>query len=116
VSAFGATTAGNRGSGKSKVSSELGAKFIKNSLSPLDFYQHELPGAKLIKHGWCDAGLCVFHNDTNTGSFKVNTETGQFKCFSCGVSGGDIISFTMALYGLNFGEALIKLADDWGLA
>jgi DNA primase len=98
------------------VSGKLKADFIKNSVDTLAFYTHELPGATLKKHGWNDAGLCVFHPDNNTGSFRVNITTGAFKCFSCGAAGSDIISFTMALYGLEFREALIKLADDWGLA
>lgn len=115
MSAFVPRPGGKSGGAKSKLSNELTAKFIKNSISPLDFYSHELPGVKLTKHGWNDAGLCVFHNDTNTGSFFINFETGAFKCFSCGAAGSDIIAFVMALYGLNFKEALAKLVDDWGL-
>jgi DNA primase len=100
----------------SNAGSGLTAKFIKNSLPPLDFYSHELPGVTLTKHGWNDGGLCPFHADNNAGSFHVNIVTGAFICFACDISGGDIIAFTMALYGLNFGEALHKLADDWGLS
>lgn len=89
---------------------------IKNSLSPFDFYGHELPSAKLKKHGWNDGGLCPFHNDNNTGSFRVNLATGAFKCFACGSSGSDIIAFSMALYELPFTAAIQKLSSDWGLA
>jgi hypothetical protein len=32
--------------------------------------------------------LCPFHADTSIGSFSVKRHTGQFKCFSCGASGG----------------------------
>ncbi len=49
------------------------------------------------------------------GSFYINLTTGAYKCFSCGEAGGDVIAFTMAVYGLQFVEALAKLADDWGL-
>jgi DNA primase len=90
-------------------------EFIKNSLSPLEFYQHELQNVPLTQHGWIDGGLCPFHHDTKAGSFKVNLVTGGFNCFACGVKGGDIIAFTMKLYGLDFVEALGKIADDWGL-
>lgn len=94
---------------------KLNADYIKRSLSPVDFYQHELPNAVLKKQGWNDGGLCVFHGDNKPGSFRVNLATGAYKCFSCGMAGGDVIAFAMALYGLEFVEALAKLADDWGL-
>ena len=89
--------------------------YIKSSLSPLDFYSHELPNAALKRHDWNDGGLCPFHSDRSKGSFRVNLETGAFKCFACGEAGGDVVAFVMALYGLQFIEALAKLADDWGL-
>jgi DNA primase len=94
---------------------KLNADSIKNSLSPRDFYTHELPNAPLKKHGWNDGGLCPFHSDNKAGSFRVNLITGAFKCFACGVAGGDVIAFAMALYGLKFAEALTQLAHDWGL-
>ena len=94
---------------------KLNADSIKQSLSPLDFYAHELPTAPLKKHNWNDGGLCPFHSDNKPGSFRVNLTTGAFKCFACGIAGGDVIAFCMALYGLEFVEALAKLADDWGV-
>lgn len=99
-------------SGKSK---KLNADYIKSSLNPFDFYHHELPNAPLKRPAWNDGGLCPFHADNKPGSFRVNLTTGAFTCFACGTKGGDIIAFVMALYGLNFTEALAKLADDWGL-
>lgn len=94
---------------------KLNADEIKQSLNPADFYHHELPNAPLKKHGWNDGGLCPFHSDNKAGSFRVNLITGAFKCFACGVAGGDVIAFAMALYGLKFAEALAQLAYDWGL-
>jgi DNA primase len=94
---------------------KLNVDFIKNSLSPLDFYRYELPTAPLKKAGWNDGGLCPFHSDNKPGSFRVNLTTGAYKCFACANYGGDVIAFSMALYGLNFVEALTKLADEWGL-
>ncbi len=94
--------------------SKITAADIKAAINPVDFYHHELPDSKLKRHGWNDAGLCPFHPDNNAGSFKVNIETGAFKCFACNTSGGDIIAFTMALHGLEFKGALHKLANDWG--
>ena len=95
--------------------SKLDANTIKRLLSPLDFYKHELPNAKIKRDGWNDGGLCPFHADKATGSFRINTITGAFKCFACGESGSDVIAFTMALHGLHFMDALAHLADDWGL-
>jgi DNA primase len=94
---------------------KLNTNYIKDSIRPLDFYNHELPGATLKKHGWNDGGLCPFHSDNHTGSFRVNLVTGAYKCFACGMVGGDIVAFVMTYYGLGFIDALMKLADDWGL-
>ena len=88
---------------------------IKQEISPLDFYTHELPDAVLIKDNWNDGGLCPFHNDGKPGSFYVNLETGTYNCFSCGAKGGDVIAFTMAIYELSFFEALVKLSEEWGV-
>ncbi|MGZ4954416.1 MAG: CHC2 zinc finger domain-containing protein [Methylobacter sp.] len=89
--------------------------YIKQEINPLNFFQNELPNAVLKNQGWNNGGLCPFHADTKPGSFHVNSETGSFNCFSCGTKGGDVIAFTMVLYDLNFPEALVKLAEDWGL-
>ncbi len=109
------TRRGNRGGGKTKQVRKPTADFIKNSISPLNFYTHELPNAQLKNHGWTDGGLCPFHWDNKPGSFMINTETGAFICFSCGTKGGDIIKFKMICGGLDFVEALNTLACDWGL-
>lgn len=93
----------------------LNADYIKNAIEPLAFYRHELPEAPLKKHGWNDGGLCPFHTDNIKGSFRINTDTGAFVCYSCGTKGGDVIAFCMALHGLSFPDALAKLADDWGI-
>jgi DNA primase len=97
------------------LNKKLNADFIKNSLNPFDFYSHKLPNAKIKTHAWNEGGLCPFHSDNKPGSFRINITTGAFRCFSCHQAGGDIIAFTMALNGLNFIEALHKLADEWGI-
>jgi DNA primase len=95
---------------------KLNVDFIKDSISPVDFYRHELYRAKLNRQDWNDGGICPFHSDNQPGSFRVNLTTGAYKCFACGAAGADVIAFAMALYGLQFIEALAKLAEDWGLA
>lgn len=56
--------------------------------------------------------LCPFHNDNGLGNFKVNSEL--FKCFACG-EGGNSIFFVQKYFGLNFVDALMKLALDLNL-
>ena len=94
---------------------KLQADYIKRLVKPLDFYKNELPDVTLKKHGWNDGGLCPFHTDNKIGSFRINCETGAYKCFSCGASGSDIIAYTMDLYGIKFTESLELLTRDWGL-
>jgi len=95
--------------------SKITPNSVKDSIQPSDFYAHELPGAQMKQREWSDGGLCPFHSDNAPGSFRLNLVTGAYKCFSCGAAGGDIIAFTMSLYGLSFIEALQKLAHEWGV-
>lgn len=89
---------------------------IKEQIRPLDFYRLELPNMKYASsQNWCDGGLCPFHADNKAGSFRVHTGTGAFTCFSCGMKGGDIITFTQIRYELNFVEAVQRISRDWGL-
>jgi DNA primase len=59
-------------------------------------------------------GLCPFHNEKSP-SFTVNDQKGFFHCFGCAAH-GDIIGFTMKIDGLEFRDAVQKLADDFGIA
>ena len=58
-------------------------------------------------------GLCPFHGE-KTPSFMVNEELQIYKCFGCSV-GGDVIKFLMEIEGLDFVEALEKLAKRAGV-
>lgn len=95
----------------------LTPEYIKSDINPRDFYINALPEAK-FKHsyGWQDGGLCPFHSDNTTGSFRVNLTTGAFMCFACEAKGHDIIAFTMAINGIGFRDALDTLSSDWGVA
>ena len=89
---------------------------IKSYIPPSEFYRAELPTMPPPQGGgWRDGGLCLFHDDKNAGSFRVNLETGAFTCFSCGTKGGDIIAFIQQRDGLSFPEAVQKLTNEWGL-
>ena len=92
------------------------ASEIKEAINPYNFYLRE---QNLLKYGyrsgnWAVAGLCPFHDDSEPGSFKVNQDTGAFKCWSCGEGGGDIISFVQKRDNLGFLDAVRKLSDEWG--
>lgn len=102
---------------KTRRNYTLAAPLLKAAVSPVDFYRAELLGAPAWKRGavWVDGGLCPFHADRNTGSFRVNLDTGAFKCFSCGSIGADILAFAMQRDRLSFPEALEKLSREWGL-
>jgi DNA primase len=103
------------GNTRAATKQKLSADYIKQNINPTDFYRYELPKAPLKKQGWNDGGLCPFHHDNKPDSFRVNLISGAYKCFACGAAGGDIVAFVMALYAMQFAEALAKLADEWGL-
>lgn len=67
----------------------------------------------LKKFGRNHKGLCPFHAE-KTPSFMVNEELGIYKCFGCG-EGGDAIKFLMEVEGIEFREALKRLADRAGV-
>lgn len=58
-------------------------------------------------------GLCPFHGE-KTPSFNVNPAREIFHCFGCGV-GGDVFAFIMRMEGINFPEAVHKMAQRTGV-
>ncbi|MEM9279774.1 MAG: DNA primase, partial [Pseudomonadota bacterium] len=56
---------------------------------------------------------CPFHGET-TPSFHCEDRKGRYYCFGCGAS-GDHFRFITELDGLNFGEAVERLASQAGL-
>lgn len=69
---------------------------------------------KLKQRGKEFMGLCPFHNEKSP-SFTVNDIKGFYHCFGCQAH-GDVISFVMQSEGLEYPEAVKKLADDNGIA
>lgn len=93
---------------------------VKTIKSMVDIYSFYLSEQSLISFtyrsgDWATAGICPFHDDKRSGSFKVNLETGSFKCWSCGASGGDIIAFLQQRDYLDFREALLQLMETTGV-
>ncbi len=69
---------------------------------------------KLKSRGHEFQGLCPFHNEKSP-SFTVNDQKGFYHCFGCAAH-GDIISFVMQNEGLEYRDAVIKLAEDFSIA
>ncbi|HRT22267.1 MAG TPA: CHC2 zinc finger domain-containing protein [Candidatus Hydrogenedentes bacterium] len=89
---------------------------LKATIPPLEFYRTELPGMPAPKrdHGWISGGLCPFHDDRHATNFRINADSGAFKCFACGVKGSDVIAFVQRRHAVAFPEAVRMLADAWG--
>jgi len=72
-------------------------------------------GVKLRKTGRNYTGFCPFHTNKHTPAFVVWPETGTWRCFGECNEGGDIFKFVMKKDGIDFKEALQKLADRAGV-
>jgi DNA primase len=68
---------------------------------------------KLTKRGRSFVGLCPFHKE-KTPSFHVNPERGFYHCFGCQAS-GDAIKFVRETEGLDFIEAVRRIAERMGI-
>jgi len=68
---------------------------------------------RLTKKGREHQGLCPFHKE-KTPSFTVNEDKGFYHCFGCGAH-GSAFDFVMETEGLNFREAVDKLACEVGM-
>ncbi len=71
------------------------------------------PYAPLKKKGANWMGCCPFHQE-KTPSFSVNPAKGFYKCFGCG-KGGTAFNFLMEMEGLNFPEAVARVAQMAGV-
>jgi DNA primase len=68
---------------------------------------------RLTRRGHEHIGLCPFHRE-KTPSFTVSDAKGFYHCFGCGQH-GNAIDFVMATEGLEFAEAVARLAELAGL-
>ena len=82
---------------------------IKTRLGIVDVVQARTP---LQRSGRNFKGLCPFHGE-KTPSFVVFPETQSYHCFGCGAN-GDIFGFVMNSEGLEFRDALARLARQAG--
>ena len=67
----------------------------------------------LKRAGSSYTALCPFHSEKSP-SFMVSPQKNIWKCFGCGKS-GDSIKFVMEYEGLNFADAIIKIANKYGI-
>ena len=72
-------------------------------------------GVKLRHAGKNHTGFCPFHDNKHTPAFVVWPESGTWRCFGQCNEGGDIFKFVMKREGIDFKEALNKLADRAGV-
>ena len=87
------------------------AKIIKAKINLVDYLSKDL---RLIKSGSNYKALCPFHNE-KTPSFTIYQEKNSFNCFGCGIS-GDIYSYVMEKYKIDFKEAIKILANEVGIS
>lgn len=83
---------------------------IKSKLPVLDVVGETVA---LKRAGSAFKGLCPFHAE-KTPSFIVSPDRETWHCFGCG-EGGDIFTFLMRRDGLDFREALARLAEKAGV-
>lgn len=87
--------------------------FIDELKNRADLVRIIEPYAALKKKGANWMGCCPFHQE-KTPSFSVNPSKGFYKCFGCG-KGGSAFTFVMEIEGLNFPEAIKRVAEISGV-
>lgn len=83
---------------------------IKSKLPVIDVVGETVA---LKRAGSAYKGLCPFHAE-KTPSFIVTPDRESWRCFGCG-EGGDIFTFLMRRDGIDFREALSRLAEKAGV-
>ena len=83
---------------------------IKSKLPVVDVVGETV---QLKRAGTAYKGLCPFHAE-KTPSFIVSPDRETWHCFGCG-EGGDIFTFLMRRDGIDFREALTRLAEKAGV-
>ena len=86
---------------------------IKSKIDIVDLVSEA--GVKLRHAGKNYTGFCPFHDNKHSPAFVIWPETGTWRCFGQCNEGGDIFKFVMKREGLDFKEALQKLAARAGV-
>lgn len=85
---------------------------IKDRIDIVDLVSESV---ELRRAGKNYTGFCPFHANTRTPSFVVFPDTQTWHCFGECSEGGDIYNFLMKKEGLDFAEALKRLAERAGV-
>ncbi|MCC6259691.1 MAG: DNA primase [Anaerolineales bacterium] len=86
---------------------------IKSKIDIVDLVSEA--GVKLRHAGKNYTGFCPFHDNKKTPAFVVWPESGTWRCFGQCNEGGDIFKFVMKREGVDFKEAMRKLAARAGV-
>jgi DNA primase len=70
---------------------------------------------RLRRSGKNYTGFCPFHHNVHTPSFAVFPESGTWRCFGACNEGGDVFRYVMKKDGVDFTEALRRLAERAGV-
>lgn len=89
------------------------SQFVETVRERTDIVELIAEQVQLKKTGKSYMGKCPFHAD-DTPSMSVNRERQFFHCFGCG-KGGDVFTYVMERYGVDFPEAVKMLAERAGL-
>lgn len=81
---------------------------FKRALLPNPTRYYDKQGLKLTGGGKWKNAICLFHDD-NRPSLRIHSETGAFRCMTCGAHGGDVLDFHRQRYGLGFQDAAMQL-------
>jgi len=87
---------------------------VEEVLSSADIVDIVGETVQLKKAGNSYKGLCPFHGE-KTPSFNVNPEKNLFYCFGCG-AGGNVITFVSRFHNLSFTDAVMFLAERYGIS
>lgn len=81
---------------------------IKSRIDIVDLVSEA--GVKLRHSGKVYTGFCPFHDNKRSPAFVVWPESGTWRCFGQCNEGGDVFKFVMKREGVDFKEAMKKLA------
>lgn len=90
-----------------------GGDFLKEILLRANIVEVLSDYISIKRRGKNYVALCPFHYEKKP-SFTVSPDKGLYYCFGCG-KGGNVIRFLQDYRGLDFKEAVVELAERYGM-